>query len=139
MKMTAISSPKRTGLFKTLRLLKLSTIITCVLCLQVNAAGISQTISLQGKNMSIEKVFSEIESQTGYVIACNYELIKHAKPVTIAAKDQALESFIKQVLKGQNLQYSIQNKTIFISKSVAAVLSSNAVFAAEAIPPPPVT
>jgi hypothetical protein len=54
-------------------------------------------------------------------------LIKIAKPVTIVAKDQALESFIKQVLKGQQLKYSIQNKTIFISKNETPVLSASLV------------
>jgi hypothetical protein len=76
MKIFKFKIPKRTGITRGFHVLKLSTIIMCLLCLQINAAGISQTISLQGKNLSFEKIFSEIESQTGYVVACNYELIK---------------------------------------------------------------
>ncbi|HTE28707.1 TonB-dependent receptor [Flavitalea sp.] len=95
--------------------MRLTTFLIFAICLQVSAKGISQTISLQGKNLPIQKIFAEIESQTGYLVACNYELFKLAKPVTISVRDVTLEQFMNQVLKGQPLRYSIQNRTIFIS------------------------
>jgi TonB-linked SusC/RagA family outer membrane protein len=99
---------------KTLRVMKLTALLLTVFALHVSAKVVSQTVSFSGHDVPLEKVFSTIEQQTGYVVFCDYALLKDARPVTMVAKDLPLEEFLMNVLKGQALDYSITKKTIVI-------------------------
>ncbi len=39
----------------------------------------SQTITLTGKNLSLQKIFSEVKKQTGYIVFANKELLENTK------------------------------------------------------------
>lgn len=109
-----LAFPPREALTKTMRVMRLVAIILLGLCLQVAARGVSQTITLSGKNMPLEKVFKEIKRQTGYVVVYNYDLVHNARPVTIHVKNGPLEAFMQLVLQDQPLEFSILNSTISI-------------------------
>ncbi len=66
------------------------------------------------------KVFSIIEEQTGYVVFCNYDLLKNTGPLTVAAKAMPLDKFLEMALKDQGLTFAMENKTIVISKKFLA-------------------
>ena len=136
MHLKAICKPLKKGfLTKTLLVMKLTTILLLAACLQVQASAFSQTVTFSGRNVSLETVFSTINKQTGYIVFCDYGLIKDAKKVTIHAKDASVESIMNEALKDQPLSYEIVNKTIVISRKliVAGALAANA-----ADMPPPV-
>jgi len=101
---------------KTMLVMKLTSIIILATCLQVSARGLSQTVTFSGKNVPLEKVFSVIKEQTGYVVFFDYTILDNSKPVTLSVKDEPLTSFLSRVLKGQLLDYKITRKTIFIRK-----------------------
>lgn len=96
--------------------MKLSAMLLLIGTLHVCATGFSQNISFSGKNVPLEKVFPVIEAQTGYLVFCNYALLSQTKPVTLAVKDMPVKDFLSAILKGQPLEYSIERKTIVISK-----------------------
>ena len=50
---------------KTFLVMKLTTFLLLVACMQVSAAGYGQRISISGQNLSLKKVFSEIQKQSG--------------------------------------------------------------------------
>jgi hypothetical protein len=56
------------GVTKMLRIMKLTAILMTVLALHVGAKGLSQTINFSGKDVPLQKIFSVIEQQTGYVV-----------------------------------------------------------------------
>ncbi|RFS20657.1 SusC/RagA family TonB-linked outer membrane protein [Chitinophaga silvatica] len=86
----------------------------------------AQTVSMQVTNAPLEKVFTEVETQTGYSIVSNYDIIRAAKPVTVAATNLPLEKFITMVLKDQQLDFFIRSKTITVTrKSATANPSAN--------------
>jgi TonB-linked SusC/RagA family outer membrane protein len=85
-------------------------------CLQVAARGHSQTVSFSGKNVPLEKIFTVVEKQTGYVFFYDEAILRDAQPVTIRAENYSLTLFLNCVLNGQPLKYSLQNKTIIISR-----------------------
>ncbi len=60
--------------------------------------------------MPLEKVFTEIKSQTGYLFFYDGEILKNAKPVSVEVENVKLDVFLKDVLKDQSLDYSIKNK-----------------------------
>lgn len=101
---------------QTLKVMKLTFFLLTVTFLQVSAKGVAQTMTLSGKDIPLEKIFKEIKKQTGYVVFCNYNLLKNAKPVSLRVKNEELQNVLDEVLKNQALTYSIENKTIFIAK-----------------------
>ncbi|WP_158538533.1 SusC/RagA family TonB-linked outer membrane protein [Chitinophaga skermanii] len=81
----------------------------------VHAAVSAQSVTLSGKNLSLKKVFSVIEKQTGYVLFSNKELLLNAKNVSVSATDLPLTKVLDLVLKNQGLDYVLQGKTIILS------------------------
>lgn len=96
-----------------LRIMKLTATLLLAACLQVSANGIAQ-VTFSGTDVPLSKVFAAIEKQTGFYVVYNEEAIKSAKPVTIEVKNESVENVLKQCLKGQPFDFTIENKTIFI-------------------------
>ncbi|THU40289.1 SusC/RagA family TonB-linked outer membrane protein [Niastella caeni] len=101
---------------QALRIMKLTAILITIVFLQVKAEGFSQTITYSGNDLMLEKVFTVIKQQTGYVFLYTTEIIKDAKKVSLHVKDATLEDVLEHVLKDQQLGYLIENKTIVITR-----------------------
>lgn len=101
---------------KSLLVMKLTFFLLTIALLQVSARGLSQNISFNGKNVSLEKVFAAVESQTDYVFMYKAASLTVAKPVTIQAKGIGLEAFLNKVFENQSLSYRIIDKNILVSK-----------------------
>lgn len=97
--------------------MKLTAILLTIVLLNVNATGVSQTVTYSGDNILLEKVFTVIKQQTGYLFLYPADVVKDASKVSIHVKNAPLEEALTQALKGQPLRYMIQNKTIVISKN----------------------
>ncbi|HVK46771.1 MAG TPA: SusC/RagA family TonB-linked outer membrane protein [Pseudobacter sp.] len=93
------------------------TVMLLLGCLFAAAGARSQTITWSGRNASLETVFAAVKKQTGYLVVADYQLIKHAQPVTIEAAKEPLASFLKKVLTPSNLVFIIEGNTISISKA----------------------
>jgi len=143
MQFTALSNQARHALFergrtrpwfstKTQLVMKLTSFFLLAACLQVSAKVHSQTVSYSAREVPLEEVFPVIKAQTGYVVFCNANTLQGIKPVTITANNLALEDFLKELLKGLPLEYTIKKKTIIISPGVVGVNTNN-----EAATPPP--
>ncbi|HWK03434.1 MAG TPA: SusC/RagA family TonB-linked outer membrane protein [Puia sp.] len=96
--------------------MKLTAILVTVFALHVSARAISQTISFAGKEVPLVKAFEAIKSQTGYVYFCDAAILADAKPITVVATKLPLENFLNEILQGQSLEYSIENKAIIITR-----------------------
>ena len=124
-------------LTKTLLVMKLTSILMLVACMQVSARVHSQTVSFSGKNVPLEKVFASVERQTGYVFFFDETIMKDARPVTIHAEDNPLDLFLKRLLMEQPFRYTFQNKTIVIFRKDEPVPSDAATPAADTTTHPP--
>ncbi len=115
------------GLFskQTFLVMKLTFLLLTLAFLQVSAAGLAQTISFSDKQAPLEKAFTAIKKQTGYVVFYDYKLVEGLKPITIHAVNQPLENFLREILKGQPLDYSIEGKTIIISPAPAKSIATD--------------
>ncbi|MFT3822275.1 MAG: SusC/RagA family TonB-linked outer membrane protein [Chitinophagaceae bacterium] len=114
--------------------MKLSSFFVLAFCLQVSANVNSQTVTLSGKDIPLEKVFSAIKKQTGFIVFCNKELLVNAQPVTIEASGMSLKEFLDKALKEQPLAYMVEDKTIVMMRKAAAPQETGPEFTA-----PPVT
>lgn len=76
----------------------------------------AQTVTYSGRSVSIAKVFSVIKSQTNYKFFYRNEDIAGLQPVTANLKNVPLEAALQAVLEHLPLDYSIEGKTIFITR-----------------------
>ena len=118
-----------------LKTMKLTAFFLFAFSMSISARGLSQTVTLTGKEMPLKKIFAEIEKQTGYFVVWNNNQISQSKPVDVQANKQPLESFIKQVLRNQPLEYTIENQTIFIRQKPKSDPAKNTLTIAAAADP----
>ncbi|WEK33642.1 MAG: SusC/RagA family TonB-linked outer membrane protein [Candidatus Pseudobacter hemicellulosilyticus] len=110
---------RRSGLrwlTKTLLVMKLTFILLTAAFLQVQASGFAQKVSVEGKDLTLRKIFNLVEKQTGYVFFFNREDLLNARPVSVKADGMQLEDFLTLVLKDQQLDFRIEDRTIMLSR-----------------------
>jgi TonB-linked SusC/RagA family outer membrane protein len=105
--------------------MKLTVIFLTATFLNVTANVVSQQVSFSGKNASLEKVFAEVKKQTGYQFMYNKPVLVDTKPVTLNVENVPLVDFLNLILKDQPLQFSIDSKSIFISRKPPVAGSSD--------------
>ena len=104
---------------KMTRVMRLTTLFLLAAALQVSARTLSQTITFSGERVPLVKVFNEVKKQTGYLVAYNDQILKLARPVSISAKDEPVDRFMKELMKDQPFEYTIEGNTIFIRRKPA--------------------
>ena len=105
---------KRRLLLKTLLVMNLTAFFLLAACLQVNANGYGQKITLSEKNVSLEKVFREIRKQSGYFFLYNNQQLEKVKKITIEVRDASIQEVLDHCFKEQPLTYTIIEKTIVV-------------------------
>jgi len=101
---------------QTWLIMKLTFFLLTAVLMNVHARGFSQEVTFTGRDVPLQKVFSAIESQTGYVFFYNSRLLRQAKPVTLDVQKKPLAEVLKACMQGQPLDFAIENTTIVITK-----------------------
>ncbi|MBW8682971.1 SusC/RagA family TonB-linked outer membrane protein [Chitinophaga rhizophila] len=99
--------------------MKLTALLLTIAFMGASAKGVSQSVTLSGRNIPLEKTFETIRAQTGFHVFCDRRLLKEAVPVNVRAADMPLDQFLNIIFKDQSLQYLIREQTIFVSKKLA--------------------
>ncbi|MCX2494649.1 SusC/RagA family TonB-linked outer membrane protein [Pedobacter sp. PF22-3] len=81
----------------------------------------AQTVTLDLKNATIIKATTEIRKQTKYDFTYNDLILKKAKPVTLKLVKEPLNSALKKLFAGQDLDYEIKDRIIIITEKKASV------------------
>nr|WP_121273449.1 SusC/RagA family TonB-linked outer membrane protein [Pedobacter schmidteae] len=110
--------------YKILLMMRLTTVLLMATILQVSAGTFAQQISLKERNAPIEKIFDQIRQQSGYDFLFNRDLLKTAKPVSIAVKDASLEHALKICFSEQPFTYTLAEKTIIVKEKEPSFLES---------------
>lgn len=117
----------RNTITKTVLIMRLTIFLMVVSVFNVHAKGVAQRVTMSGKNLTLQQVFTEVEKQTGYVIFANEGVFTGTNPVSPNVKDMPLDIFLNGLLKDQVVKYVIQGKTIFLSrKAISPVIPSPA-------------
>lgn len=109
-----IPPPQRGRIRKFLMIMTLTKLILLITVLQVSATALAQKVTLDEKDAPLTDVFNDINAQTGYDFAFTTTTLKDAKLVTINVKDKELADVLMEILKNQNLDFSIENKSVVI-------------------------
>lgn len=103
-----------TGLKKLLITMKLTAMFILVSFLQVTAGAKAQLVTFSARKASLQKVFSAIEKQTGYLVFYKKEVLQRAHDVSVNANGMPLHEFMDQVLKDQPIEYELLSSTIIL-------------------------
>ncbi len=94
------------------------------LCLCVSAAVSGQEINISVKDQSLEKIFSQMEKQSGYTFFYKIELIRTLPKVSVDIRHASLISALEMVLKDQpSLSWAVVNKTVVIKPKTAITMA----------------
>jgi TonB-linked SusC/RagA family outer membrane protein len=96
--------------------MKRTILLLLAACIQLHARAISQ-ITLAENNVSLKKVFQQIEKQTGYHFWYSGNILENTSPVSIDVKNVSLEQALDKCLTNQGLSYSIVDKVVVIKKA----------------------
>ena len=107
---------------KFIRIMKLTFLLVLLTCLHVSASVFSQEkISLDVKNMSIEKVLKTIEKQSKYRFVYSSTFSPVTRNVTVEAKDLLVTDVLKLILKDTKLSFSILNSSLIAISNQGSV------------------
>ncbi len=102
---------------KTLLIMKLTVFILLATCMQLSAEdGVAQNVSLSLKNASLQKVFREINRQTGYEFFYKDDLLNSAGKINIQVKNVPLNEALKLCFANLSLTYTIVDQTIVVKE-----------------------
>ena len=112
---------------KIFRIMKLFSLFMLACMLHVSAATLAQNtkLNIAGKNMTIEKVMSQIEDQSEFSFFYNAKEVDLSKYVDVDIKDQSIEEVLNELLRGTGLTYTISNKLVVIHQGNESVATSN--------------
>lgn len=124
-----------------MRTMKLFTFFLFATLVSAHAEGTAQSITLSGKGMPIKQVFAAIEKQTGYVVFYRQNQLEKTRPVSVTASNMPLKSFLDIVLRQQQMDFRIEDKTIVLYARAAdfARQQEKAVNEFEAVAAPPLS
>lgn len=101
---------------QTWRIMRLTIVFLIISLLQVSARGYTQNITLSKKQISLKRVFAEIEKQSGYQFFYNEKLLAKASKVSLSLRNATLAKTLDACFENQPFTYSILNKTIIIKE-----------------------
>ena len=96
--------------------MRLSILFLTVGFLNASAGGVSQTITLRVQNAPLEKVFHEIEKQSGYSFLYEKGLLQKARPVSLEVSKAPVDQVLGLCFANQALVYSIIEKVVVVKE-----------------------
>jgi TonB-linked SusC/RagA family outer membrane protein len=121
---------------KTFRVMRLTALLITVAIANVSAKGLSQTITFSGKDVPLQTIFRQIESQSAYFIFYSQSALSKAKKVSIEANNEKLTSFLDRIFTDQPLTYTIKGRNIIV---MAAAGLSPQLYDSPSLNSPPIT
>ena len=110
---TRLSSGVKRQIIMTI---KLTFVLIVAALLQVHAGSFAQRITLNERNISLDKVFTAIKNQTGYDFIYNPQMLEKAKWVSIQVTNAPLDKVLNDCFKNQPVTYVIDQKTIIVKE-----------------------
>ncbi|MFT4155093.1 SusC/RagA family TonB-linked outer membrane protein [Parafilimonas sp.] len=122
------------GITKILLVMKLTTLISLIACIQVSAAGFGQNITLNENKASLREVFNQIKKQSDYIFFYEEKALDNLPGISVHARDADITSVLRLCLKGLPLSFTISGNFIGIKRE--STDTSGAEKTDYAIPPP---
>lgn len=103
-------------------MIRLTTVILIATFMQVSASSFGQRITLNAKNVPLEKVLKDIRTQSGYDFLFSETLINSSKPISISVKNASIEEVLEKCFDDQPIVYKVENKTVLLKAKKPSIL-----------------
>ena len=90
--------------------------------MQVSAASFAQLVTIKQKEVTLEQLFKEIRSQSGYDVLLSTNKIKSKTIVEAGFTNATIETVMAKTLAGKDLTYTIEDKTILIKEKDKSII-----------------
>lgn len=107
---------------KSLLIMRLTAFLLITTLLQVSAASFAQKLTMTKNNSSFDEVFREIRKQTGYDVLLISKKVKSTERVDVKFNNTPLDKVMDELLKGKNLNYTIDKKTVVIKEKETTLI-----------------
>ncbi|SKC97745.1 TonB-linked outer membrane protein, SusC/RagA family [Chitinophaga ginsengisegetis] len=94
------------------------TFLLIAISLACFARSFGQTVSISGRNLTLQSIVKSIQKQTGYAVLVNRNIYNESSKISLNVVNMPLTEVLDRVVKDQSLQYVIKGKTVFISKKI---------------------
>lgn len=112
---------------KSLLKMKFTAVMLLAAFLQVSASTYSQQVTLNLKNATLQKVFTEINRQTGFQFFYKDELLNKAGKVNIDIANGNLKDALEMCFKNLPIGFSVVENTIVVKEKQTAATATKAV------------
>jgi TonB-linked SusC/RagA family outer membrane protein len=96
--------------------MKFTVFFLLVTCLKVSANGYSPKISISESNVSLNRVFNEIENQSEYQFFYKDKLLKQIGNVSVSVRDVSIEEALDKCFFDLPLTYTLIDNNVIISE-----------------------
>lgn len=96
--------------------MKLTTLLLLIGFLHVNAAVYGQHINLNASNITMEKLFKQLEKQSGYSFFYKAGALKNLPKIDVEITDANIDEVLQKCFKNKPLDYLIIDKSIVIRR-----------------------
>jgi TonB-linked SusC/RagA family outer membrane protein len=108
--------PKPHALNLIWKCMRLTIFLTLFFVIHSYGNSYAQNLSLKMENASLEELFSELRTKTGYRFIYTKESLKGTSPIRISVTNVSLNTILELALANQPLQYSIKNRYVIIKE-----------------------
>ena len=111
---------------KVVLMTKLTMLLILISFMQISAKVYSQEgkLDINVKNLSIQKIFEEIEGNSEYRFFYDNEQVDLSKNVSINTKGEELTTLLKELFKGTDLTYEIKDQLILVKSKNPKIISN---------------
>lgn len=120
----AIKHGMKPHAYKILLTMKLTTLLMFFGLLQVNATSRAQ-ITITNKQITLEKVFKEIQKQAGYDFFYNNDLIRKLPPISLNVQNAGVIEVLNASLGSQPLEFKVINNSVVITAKPLTISGNN--------------
>ena len=100
---------------KTLKIMKLVTVLLLTGILQIHATAYSQkTFNFNESNITVKQMFKQIEKNSTYSIFYRLDQVNQDKKIQVVTKDATIDDVMKLVLHNQQLTFQVMDDVIIV-------------------------
>ena len=105
---------------KTIKIMKLVTVLLLTGIMQIHAAAYSQNVyNFNVNNISVKQMFKQIEKNSKYTVFYRLDQVDVDRKINVDVQDAPIESVMKQVLQKQPLTFQVVDDIIIIKPADA--------------------
>ena len=98
--------------------MKHKVLLILLLGIIISVSASAQKVTMNLKQVKLEKVFSAITQQTGLTVAYSRTIVNSDRIVTVEAKNQELSKVLNDLFLGTNVNYEIGKTKIYLKEKV---------------------